>query len=106
MVTLDCASGGIPKPVVTWGHNSKRIQDGGRFKTESIGKLNIRDVRGSDAGSYACIVRSEAGEIHRSTTLIVKGMLNYTAHLFFDVLKKSWSIWIFLVRPNELINCG
>ncbi|XP_066920078.1 uncharacterized protein [Clytia hemisphaerica] len=72
-VTLDCASGGIPKPVITWGHNNKKIKDGERFKTESIGKLNIRDVRGSDAGSYACIVRSEAGEIHRSTTLVVKG---------------------------------
>ena len=72
-ITLDCASGGIPKPIVTWGHDDSTLNNGGRYDIQSIGKLTISNTRGSDAGAYACMVRSKAGHRTRDFELTVKG---------------------------------
>ena len=71
---LECRIEGKPFPEVSWSHNNVQLSQGGRVQmghTEGpIGGdiwLKISPVLDTDAGSYACILNSPAGQSKTNT---------------------------------------
>ncbi|XP_064475198.1 neuroplastin-like isoform X2 [Ornithodoros turicata] len=62
LLLLTCNASAIPKPRITWWHNGKKLEGGGRVRLlpgpdpENLqaGTLELRDITASDDGIYAC----------------------------------------------------
>lgn len=72
-ITLDCSSGGFPKPNIKWTHNSKPLKESSRVIFDGSGSLTLINAIGLDTGTYLCNVDSEAGHLSRSIQLVVRG---------------------------------
>ncbi|KAH8316805.1 hypothetical protein KR074_009084 [Drosophila pseudoananassae] len=71
-VVLSCEVTGLPRPQVTWMHNTNELGEE-QTGTEVLasGSLLIRSVSARDMGIYQCIVRNEMGELHSQPVRLV-----------------------------------
>lgn len=71
-VVLSCEVTGLPRPQVTWMHNTNEL---GEEQTGSevlaSGSLLIQSVGARDMGIYQCIVRNEMGELRSQPVRLV-----------------------------------
>ncbi|KAI6654056.1 Down syndrome cell adhesion molecule [Oopsacas minuta] len=74
-ITLPCSSAGVPSPVTSWllPDNTAAPNDGHFSWSLAVnGSLTIRDVLGSDHGSYTCVAMNEAGVANLQIFLTVQ----------------------------------
>ncbi|KAL4231169.1 Fibroblast growth factor receptor-like 1 [Mactra antiquata] len=65
-----CRYKGQPKPSITWYRNNELIEATDRIKIAKY-SLQISDVKKSDRGRYACLVKNDHGEIWGNFSLEV-----------------------------------
>ena len=71
---MECRVIGEPHPDVRWYRENEPLLEGGRYKFEDDGDLQvlvISDVSGGDEGLYKCVARNSAGKAHCSADLFV-----------------------------------
>ena len=70
LAAFECSAGNSrPRPRVTWYNDTEPIINGSDprvFISKLSGNLFIRDVQGSDAGLYHCVVENAAGRVTSS----------------------------------------
>jgi len=81
-VELSCEVTGLPRPQITWMHNTQEVGGGSGGEEEQqaraeilpSGSLLIRSVEASDMGIYQCIARNEMDELRsQPVRLVVNG---------------------------------
>uniref|UniRef100_A0A3B3S4C8 receptor protein-tyrosine kinase n=1 Tax=Paramormyrops kingsleyae TaxID=1676925 RepID=A0A3B3S4C8_9TELE len=71
-ITLTCAVWGVPRPVVTWEKNHRRLHLGsGVLLTPEAGTLHIERITVEDEGLYTCSATNEKGSVESSAYLWV-----------------------------------
>lgn len=79
-VELSCEVTGLPRPQITWMHNTNEVgvgsdQDPEQLQTRTellpSGSLLIRRAEPSDMGIYQCIARNEMGELRSQPVRLV-----------------------------------
>ncbi|KAH8305592.1 hypothetical protein KR059_002341 [Drosophila kikkawai] len=77
-VELSCEVTGLPRPQITWMHNTNEVgvgsdqdQEPSRKELLPSGSLLIRRAEPSDMGIYQCIVRNEMGELRSQPVRLV-----------------------------------
>ncbi|KAK7488478.1 hypothetical protein BaRGS_00020263, partial [Batillaria attramentaria] len=64
-VYFTCRAEGKPNPEIMWMHNNNMVEiSNERFSLLHDGTLMIEDAQDDDQGSYECIARNVAGEVH------------------------------------------
>ena len=71
VVEFSCRVHAVPPARVTWVKNSSPVVEDAKFTVELDGRLIIRDVRPSDAGTYECVARNAAGTMRAFASLTV-----------------------------------
>ena len=69
--SFDCSVSGSPNPVIVW---SKTNRQSSRSMV-SGGKLLLKNVRGSDSGTYNCSAVNKLGQAQALVQLIVNGKI-------------------------------
>ena len=62
---LDCVTVGIPKPVITWYKDGRRLLVGQHSNVRSLddgAKLQIQSAMLDDSGTYECRAENDAGQ--------------------------------------------
>jgi len=75
-VELSCEVTGLPRPQITWMHNTQELGLEEQAQTEILpsGSLLIRSADTSDMGIYQCIARNEMGALRsQPVRLVVNG---------------------------------
>ena len=69
---FQCSVSGNPKPKIKWN----RLLKGSELEqsTVSEGRLQLRNIRGGDAGMYQCSASNILGQTQKTVRLIVNGM--------------------------------
>ena len=69
---FQCSVSGNPKPKIKWN----RLLKGSELEqsTVSVGRLQLRNIRGGDAGMYQCSASNILGQTQKTVRLIVNGM--------------------------------
>jgi titin len=82
---------GHPTPRVTWYINGKAIMKSKRFavKNDGMCKLEIREVKGYDAGEVKVVASNEAGTVQHTCSLDVNAKQDFRAVLAGSKGKKS-----------------
>ncbi|XP_001354288.3 peroxidasin [Drosophila pseudoobscura] len=71
-VQLDCEVTGLPKPQITWMHNTNEVgEDQVNREILLSGSLLIRSVATTDMGIYQCLARNEMGEVRSQPIRLV-----------------------------------
>lgn len=73
-VILECRATGQPTPVLIWMYNNVQIASDSR-RVISGDRLEIKQFRSSDQGSYTCIASNRLGLDERSFTVYMKSKL-------------------------------
>ena len=71
---LHCMATGYPQPNIIWSKDGKELQHGGRIKILSNGSLvtlQIKKVKGRDAGRYRCEASNKIDWISREALVHV-----------------------------------
>ena len=70
-VSFQCSVSGNPKPVIVWSKTNKQSSR----SVISEGKLLLKNVRGSDSGTYNCSAVNILGQAQALVQLIVNGKI-------------------------------
>ncbi|EDW78831.1 uncharacterized protein Dwil_GK12503 [Drosophila willistoni] len=108
LVQLDCEVSGLPRPQITWMHNTNEISET-ESKTQILlsGTLVIHDVNANDMGIYQCLGRNEMGEIKSQPVRLVvvaeaKAAGNGNANVNSDnKLRNSNQVWADTESPPQ-----
>lgn len=77
-VTLECQSGGFPRPQVTWTKNDLPLPRDPRLNVRSSGALTIADLRSSDRGVYRCVASNSVGSVSEFARIDVHAAPQFT----------------------------
>lgn len=72
-VRLSCRATGVPPPTITWKFNSNTILPSRKYAVDSVGNLDITDLRKSDEGVYTCQASNDEGFAVADARVTVQG---------------------------------
>ncbi|CAG9770577.1 unnamed protein product [Ceutorhynchus assimilis] len=71
-VIFECRATGYPQPQITWSHNGRALAATLRHNITPEGTLIIRNIEGSDHGTYRCEAANYNGRVSAEANILIK----------------------------------
>ena len=81
--SFQCSASGNPEPAIVWS----RVDNQSEITQSAVsgGKLQLKQVTGSDSGLYQCSASNILGKDQAAAQLVVHGTLSSSLHIYLDL---------------------